>query len=213
MRRAVAMTLVLITACGKLHTSDPPRTATEQFLMTVAVERAVARLTAEALHGHAVYLDSSRLKTYVYKNNQLTEQDPSPEHKFLIGELRARLIERGVRMVDAPEKAKIIAEVWSGGLGIDRYDTVVGIPSLYFTGVDRTLDDQLLNRTPEIAVYKSKLGLGVSGVSFAAYWADTGELIAVSHPPEGFGERKDVRYLLIFQRKTGNVPTIQPSKE
>jgi len=197
----------VLPGCGKLHTTDPPRTATEQFLLSVSAREAVERVTLDGLADQTVYVDDSRLKSYVYQKQQLVEQAPTPEQKFLVGELRAKMLERGARLTDAPDKAAVVVEVWSGGIGIDRYETIVGVPALYFTGFEERIDTALA-KTPEIAIYRRRWGLGVGEVAVAAYQAGTGELIALSHPPVGFGQRKDVRYFFVVEKRTGNVPTL-----
>src|SRR5437763_933360 len=96
--------LILLTAggCGTMRVTDPQRTATEQFLMSQAVDRAVEKLAAAPLRDRKVYVDSAYLTG---------SRETSAEHLFLLGELRSRLLLSGVRLVNIRDQAQIILEV------------------------------------------------------------------------------------------------------
>src|SRR5687768_8466787 len=112
--------------CATIRVTDPPRTATEQFLLSVAATEAIEQLSATALRDRRVFVDSTYLTGLTL---------PTGEYAFLLGELRARLLANGVRVVAAREQAEIVLEVRSGGLGIDRTEFLIGIPALYLPSV------------------------------------------------------------------------------
>ena len=198
--RAVLVLLAVLAVahgCATIRTTDPPRTATEQFLMSVAATRAIDQLSAVALRGRRVYTDATYLGTT--QNN--------PENAFMQGELRARLLLSGVQLVQRREDAEIVLEIRSGGLGIDRLEFLLGIPALYLGGTTSTTPTgQLPVATPELALVKSTRQRGFASVAFVAYWTDTGELVASSGPFIGRTFREDYWFFGVGPRTIGNIP-------
>src|SRR3954454_8737059 len=95
-------------SCATARTTDPNRTATEQFLVSAAATRAVDQLTPTTLRDRRVFIDSSYLFAGVASNDQ----------SFLLGELRAKLLTNGVRLVKNREEAQIVLEVRAGALSV-----------------------------------------------------------------------------------------------
>ena len=109
------------TGCATIRTTDPPRTATEQFLLSGAASRAIDQLSSESLRDRRVFIDTAYLGSAQTAN----------EYAFLVGELRAKLLLSGIRLVPKREEAQVLLELRSGGLGIDRLEFLLGIPALY----------------------------------------------------------------------------------
>jgi hypothetical protein len=136
------------TGCATIRVTDPPRTATEQFLLTGAAEAAVDQLSADALRDRIVYIDSTYLTS---------AWQTAPELSFMIGDFRAKLLKGGARLVPSREKAQIVLELRSPGVGIDRLEFLLGLPpiglgalagGLAAAGGSSTV-------TPEFAIIKS----------------------------------------------------------
>lgn len=178
--------------CATLRTTDPTHTATEQFLMTEAVTRAVQQLSPEMLRDRLVFVDSQFLSV--------------EQQQFLLGELRAALLMAGVRMAEKRDDAQIIVEARSGGVGIDRYDYLLGIPAFVLPLQSGTGTPLV---TPELALFKSLKQRGYASIAFAAYWSKTGELIASSGPFIGKANRADYWFLGTGPRTIGNIPTVE----
>jgi len=193
--------LALISCCGggcaTIRVTDPPRSATEQFLESEATRKAVDQLSAEALRDRKTYIDTSYLISSAY---------PTPENLFLVAELRNRLLIGGVRLVEKREQAQVVLEIRSGGIGIDRYEYLLGLPSVYLqkdvsgTGANTPL------ATPELSIVKNTRQKGFASAAFVAYWADTGELVASSGPFVGRTLREDWWIFGFGPRTVGNVP-------
>jgi hypothetical protein len=204
--RGVLICILLLAAflgggCATIRVTDPSRTATEQFLMSEATRKAVDQLSAEALRDREVYIDTSYLVSSAF---------PTPENLFLVAELRNKLLLGGVRLVEKREKSKIILEVRSGGIGIDRLEYLLGLPAIYVTGnnasaVTATGSNTAVT-TPELAIVKNTKQLGFAGVAFVAYWADTGELVAGSGPFVGKTIREDWWIFGFGPRTIGDIP-------
>lgn len=194
-----AMTLALLalgSGCASIRTTDPPRTATEQFLLSGAAARAIEQLSAQAMRDRLVYVDTTYLGT---SQNQ-------PEYAFLVGEFRARMMMSGMRLAASRDEAQIVIEMRSGGLGIDRYEYLLGIPSLYLPQAATSTTAGTPLAVPELAIVKSTKQRGYASVAFVAYWRDTGEVLASSGPFVGRTLREDWWFFGIGPRTVGNIP-------
>lgn len=198
---AAALIFWALHGCATIRVTDPQRSATEEFLESEATRKAVDQLSADALRDRLVYIDTSYLITAAY---------PTPENLFYVAELRNKLLIGGVRLTTDRAKAEIILEVRSGGIGIDRLEYLLGIPSVYLSG---SLSGAATNgqtntpiTTPELAIIKNTKQKGYASAAFVAYWADTGELVASSGPFIGRTIRSDWWFFGFGPRTIGDIP-------
>jgi hypothetical protein len=191
------MAALSLTGCAATRVTDPPRTATEQFLLSRAAEEAVGQLSFDVLQGRRVFVD--------------TQFFAAAEQAFVLGELRARLLLSGVQLVRSAADAQIIMEVRSGGVGIDRDDSLFGIPPVTLTGGASgvTQAGAIPIVTPELALIKSREQRGTASVAYVAYWAESGELVASSGPFIGRTLRDDTWYVGVGPWTVGDIPPIQ----
>lgn len=186
--------------CASIRVTDPARTATEQYLMSQAVEKAVAQVSAAALLDRQVYIDS----TYLTGSAQT-----SAEIVFLLGELRARLLLAGVRIAEARDKSDVILEVRTEGIGIDRIEFLLGIPAIYLPSLGSSTGGVPV-ATPELAIIKRTTQKGFGSITYIAYWRTTGEVVSSSGPFVGRTSREDYWFFGIGPRTIGDiVPTEQ----
>ena len=164
--------------------------------MSEAANRAIDQLSAATLRDRKVYVEMKYLTAAT---------QPSDDFSYLVGELRAKLLLNGVRLVNERENSQIVLEVRSGGLGIDRKDSLIGIPSLVFNTSGST-GNNVPFVSPEIALVKSQWQRGYASVAFIAYWNDSGEVIANSGPFLGRTLREDFWFLGTGPKTVGNVP-------
>ena len=181
--------------CASTRVTDPPRTATEQFLLSKAAAEAVSQLSFDALRGRRVYVESLYFA--------------ASEQAFVLGELRAKLLESGAHLVRKIEDAQVVLEVRSSGVGIDRDDHLLGIPSFQAGGTVTGDVGGIPLLTPEIAITKSRYQVGIAGVSYVAYWAETGEIVAASGPFIGRSDRDDWWFFGFGPRSTGTIAPVQ----
>jgi hypothetical protein len=196
---AIALCLALGGCTSTIRVTDPPRTASEQFLLSHAAAEAVEQLSIDSLRGRNVYVDT----TYF----------AASEQAFVLGELRARLLTNGVQLVVKREDSQIVLEVRSGGVGIDRADFLLGVPSLVVTSGDA--GDGIARVpfvTPELALFKNINQVGVASVAFVAYWTDSGEVVASSGPHIGRTMREDWWFLGFGPRTVGDIPTVETTE-
>jgi hypothetical protein len=168
---ALATSLVAtLSSCTTARDTLPPRSATEQLLISNAADRAAAQLTVGLRPGTKVYLDSSGFEGY--------------DAKYAIGAITEQVLLRGSRLVPDRKSADVVVAIRAGALSVDQNDTLVGIPSL---SVPVPLAGTLT--TPELALFAKHQYRGVAKFAATAYDADTGKIIAASGPSFGFSHR------------------------
>jgi len=193
----LAASVGLAAGCANIRVTDPARTATEQFLLSEAATKAVAPLSFEILHGRRVFLDA------VYFT--------SAEKDFVLGELRSKLLLAGSQIQSKREEAEIVLEVRSGGLGIDRYESLLGIPA-FMAPANATSaasgTPMATIVTPELAISKKIKQIAYASVAYVAYWVDTGEILASFGPSIGKTYREDWWLLGSGPHTIGDIPPV-----
>lgn len=183
--------------CATIRTTDPQHTATEQFLLSGAAQSAVDQVSADTLRDRIVYIDTTYLTT---------AWQTAPELSFLIGQFRSKLLEGGARLADKREEAQIILELRSGGVGVDRLEYLLGVPSLGLSSIAGAAGAAAPLITPELAILKSTRQYSFASVAFVAYWADTGELLTSAGPFVGKRYREDWWIFGTGPRTVGDIP-------
>ncbi len=149
-----------LVGCGSTRTSNTLRTATEQLLVSDAIDRTVEQLDFSPLRGQSAFLDETRLLETV-------------DRSYLISSLRQHLLASGVILKQTREEATFVLEPRSGGVGTDDHDLLFGIPALQVPQVP--LAPTLPAAIPEIPFAKRRDQRGVAKVAVFAYRRDTGE--------------------------------------
>ena len=114
-RSASRPALLAILGCGTTRSSDTARTATEQLLISDAVDRAIQSVSFAPLAGQTVYLDDSKLSDVVDKN-------------YIVSTLRQHMLASGCILRDTRDQADFVVEARAGAVGTDRNDLLFGIP-------------------------------------------------------------------------------------
>src|SRR5262249_54668605 len=104
-----------LAACSLYRDTEPPRTATEQLLISSAADRMGINLGSNMQPGTKVFVDPSLVEGL--------------DTKYTIGVIRDRLMKAGGRMVAKKEDADIVVEPRIGAQSIDQDGVLVGIPS------------------------------------------------------------------------------------
>jgi hypothetical protein len=185
----LAIASVGLAACVTVTTSKPPRTATEELLISRAAEQAADNLKFDMPTGTRLFLDTTYFE--------------GTDSKYAIGAIRDRLMRRGIRLLDGKDDAQVVLEIRAGALSIDDHSFLVGIPGFPIPiPLAGTLD------FPEIALYKSAVRAGVAKFAATGYDPKTGALVATTEPQFGFSQ-KTRKVVLIFFGSEGN-DTVPP---
>ncbi|MEM6562131.1 MAG: DUF6655 family protein [Planctomycetota bacterium] len=192
----LTLALVAGVGCSTIRTTNPPRTATELFLLNVATERAVESLSFPELRDRQVFVSAE----YVYGRSE-----PSQEQSYLMGELRAKLLASGARLVNQRDEAEIVAEVRVQSLGIDRLEYIFGLPAIA-TASDDLAGEGNAVVIPEIAFLRNLRQKGFSALAVVTYWRDGGELVSSTPVVLGKTSREDFWIFGVGPQTVGDIP-------
>jgi len=155
------VSVFLVSAgCSTRSTSNTPRTAVEQLLLSSAVDLAVAKIVMPELADKNVYVDFTNLKCY--------------DAEYVKVAVRARIAQQGATLVEASDQADCVAEVASGALATEHKTGVVGIPHLPMPQSDVPLPEVPFFKTVEqTAIVKLLIFVHEKGkfIAAAQYYA------------------------------------------
>ena len=167
LRALLAVALLLsLSGCGTTRWSDTARTATEQLLISNAIDRAVSELDFSVLGGRDVYFDPMYLRGTTDEN-------------YLVSSLRQHLLASGVVLREARTEADFVVEARSGGVGTDRSDLLFGVPSVAVPSVPG-MPVPMPSTIPEIPFAKSTNQRAVAKIAVFAYNRKTGRPVLQS---------------------------------
>lgn len=153
---AAAMPFV---GCGVTRSTDTARTATEQLLISDAIDRAVDSMNLQPLAGQTIFLDDSKVTDAVDRN-------------YYISTLRQQLLAHGCELKDKREEADFIVEARAGAIGTDRNDLLFGVPTTSVPAIP--VVSPLPSTVPEIPIAKRKDQVGVAKIAIFAYHRASG---------------------------------------
>jgi hypothetical protein len=161
--RLSAICLVIVAAvtgpgCGTTRWSDTTRTATEQLLISDAVDRAISDFDFSLLAGREVFFDASYLAGVT-------------DERYIVSSLRQHLLASGCILREEKEEAEYVVEARSGGVGTDRSDVLIGVPAVQVPVVPGT---PLPSAIPELPLAKSTNQKAVAKLAVFAYNRRTG---------------------------------------
>lgn len=163
---------LIISGCSSTRRTEPARTATEQLLISAAVDHALDGLDLRIPRGTKLWVDA--------RNFDGTDED------YAVGAIRDYLLQQGGRLVADRSDADAIVELRSGALSTDRYELFVGIPS-----IDLPIPLTENASTPALGILEKDEQTGVAKIGMTIYESKTGALAPYSPvvPAYGFSDR------------------------
>jgi len=151
-RLAILVMVALASGCGTTRMTDTQRTATEQLLVSHAVDGAVSHLDFSALAGKTVFFDAQYL-------------DGTVDRGYVVSSLRQHLLANGCLLQEDRTKATYVVEARSGGIGTDRHSLLIGIPQMTVP----TFVPGQPSQIPEIPLAKKSDQQGMAKIAVFAY--------------------------------------------
>ena len=164
--------------CASYKLTNPPRSATEQLLLSTAADRALASADLTMFAKKAVFLDTTYFDSY--------------DSKYALGEIRDALSRAGALLEPDAKDADIIIEARAGALSTDSADTLIGIPN---TGLPIPLAGTV--SIPELAFYKSEKQFAYAKIALLAYANRSRAHIFSSGPLDGKSYNKYHKVLFV----------------
>ena len=158
---AMVLMLAAIVGCGTTRWSDTARTATEQLLLSDAMDRAVSQLDFSMFAGCTVYLDAGPVKQ-------------SLDSAYLISSVRQRLIASECILKEKPEEADFVVELRAGTVGTDRHELLFGIPATTLPASTPGAGAQII---PELPLAKRTDQRAVAKIAAFAYDRRTSQAV------------------------------------
>ncbi len=184
----------LLAGCG----TTKSRLATEQLLLSDAVDRSIASIDFRPLSGRKVYLETKYVQSV--KGSGFVNSD------YIISALRQQMLAARCYLEETADQAEYIAEVRVGALGTDAHDVVYGIPASNGLNNAASLvpNAPAIPTIPEISLAKKNDEVGAAKIALFAYHRETGEAVWQSGLAEARSTAKDTWFFGAgpFQRGT-----------
>ncbi len=156
---AANVLLVVLLGCGTTRWTNTKRSATEQLLISDAMDRAVSRFDFRALAGKKVYLDATQITKVT-------------DYHYLASVLRQHVLASGCLLKDKREDADYIVEVRAGAVGTDQHNVLIGIPANDLPSIAAI--PGMPASIPEIALAKKTEQRAIAKIAVFAYNRRTG---------------------------------------
>ena len=183
------LALALLAGCGTTRMTDTQRTATEQLLLSNAVDRAVSQIDFRPLAGKKVYFDAQYLDNTVDKG-------------YLVSSLRQQLLASGCILQEERAKATYVVEARAGAVGTDRHSLLVGVPQIT---VPTPPLGQSSATIPELPLAKKTDEQGAAKVAVFAYNRETGRRVWQSGAIESYSSARDTWVMGLGPFRAGTI--------
>ncbi len=193
MRNSLPIILVCcigLCGCGTTKWSDTKRTATEQLLISDAMDQAVSRLDFRALAGKKTFLESTPLKG-------------TTDSAYLVSAIRQHMLAGGCLLMDKRDDADYVVEVRSGAVGTDRREVLFGVPATKIPG--EIMLPGVPSSIPEMALAKKTEQSAVTKIAVFAYNRETGRPVWQSGARPIASKAKDLWVLGAGPFQRGNI--------
>jgi hypothetical protein len=151
-----------VVGCGTTRFTDTTRTATEQLLISSAVDETVSQLDFHLLAGKKVFFDPQYL-------------DGTTDKGYIISSLRQHLLAHGCLLTEKKEDATYIVEARCGGAGTDRHELLFGVPQMQVPAIAPW--QPVATSIPELPFAKKTDQKGVAKIAVYAYNRNTGKAL------------------------------------
>ena len=178
--RIAALTILLVSACigcGTTKFTDTARTATEQLLISDAMDRAVSQLDFRALAGKTVFIEDSPTKGVV-------------DAAYLNSAVRQHLLASGSILKEKRDDADYVLEIRAGAVGTNRHDLLFGVPATTIPTIVTV--PGVPNSIPELPLAKRTEQQAVAKISVFAYNRRTGRPVWQSGAVPAESKAKDL---------------------
>ncbi len=153
---------LVVSGCGTTRWTNTPRTATEQLLLSDAIDRSINGFDLSALIGKEVFFDAQYLQGVV-------------DEKYVVSSIRQHLLASGCILREKREDAAYVVEARAGVVGTDQQSLLLGVPSVSVpTFVPGVAAGAVV---PEIPLAKKTDQKGVAKISLFAYNRETGRAV------------------------------------
>jgi hypothetical protein len=182
-------------------------TATEQLLMSDAVDSTISKIDFRPLTNKRIFLDT----TYIAGAGKIVPGVPMQWNlvtsDYVISGLRQQMLAAGCELVEKREDAEIVCEARCGALGTDGHSIIYGLPaSNGLSGVGTLISGTpSIPAIPEISLAKRELKSAASKVAIFAYDRESREPVWQSGIAQAGSNARDTWFLGIGPWQYGSI--------
>lgn len=179
----IAILLATLGGCSSTRTTNTSRTATEQILLSAAIDRSLSNVSFDQLRSQRVFIDDKYLD--------------SVDKAYLMGTLRHRTLAAGGLLAASADDADVVLEARSGGIGTDTEESFVGIPSIGVPGMAISI--------PDIKLISRNTQLGSAKIGLIAFNPKTGAAVGLGGQSSALTKNDDMYILGMGPYRSGEV--------
>ena len=158
--------LRVVAGCG----TTTKRDATEQLLMSDAVDHAISKIDFQHIANHKVYLDTSFIKP--------VKSQGFVNSLYVISSIRQQLAAAGCKIQESRADADTIVEPRIATLGADGHEVTFGVPKTGgITAAASAIAGNPITALPEVSFAQTKAQSGVAKLYVFAYERESKEPI------------------------------------
>ncbi|MCA9215311.1 MAG: hypothetical protein KDB27_19735, partial [Planctomycetales bacterium] len=160
-----AFAFIILSGCGTTR----ERLATDQLLLSDAVDRCIAHIDFSPLAGDQVFLDTQYIRSV--KSTSVVNAD------YIVSSLRQQMLQAGCLLQDTRDEADIIVEARVGTLGHDAHDINYGLPAnnALKTAAEITGNAPVVPAMPDVSLAKKTEESAAAKVAVFAYRRESKE--------------------------------------
>ncbi|MCL2304854.1 MAG: hypothetical protein FWC43_05870 [Planctomycetaceae bacterium] len=159
----ICLVLLVCAGCGTTKWTDTSRTATEQLLISYAIDNAVEQINFSVLRGKKVFIKTDAIQA-------------ATDYQYLSTAIRQHISTSGGLLCDKLEDSEYIVELRAGAVGTDRNDLLYGVPAITIPSValNNAATAGAGSTFPEIPFVKKTDQRAVCKVAVFVYHRETG---------------------------------------
>jgi hypothetical protein len=196
------LTVLVLCCAGSGCGTTKSFTATEQLLVSDAVDTTVAQIDFRPLEGRRAFLDNTFMpKPAAVPNGGLVSSD------YVISSLRQQLTAAGVMLCEKREDAEVVIEARLGAMGFDGHQVTYGVPaSSSLSSAANTLSGApMLPALPEISFARKEAKNGAAKLALFAYERETLQPVWQSGIARASSSARDTWLLGIGPLQNGSI--------
>ncbi len=178
----MALCAAILCGCSTTTTSNTSRTATEQLLISNAVDQSLDKIDFSTFVGTKVVLEEKYLD--------------GVDKPYVLASVRHRLLYHGATITTDAKDADIILEARSGGIGTDSSEMFYGMPEIALPGVVSI---------PELKVVTRSSQRGTAKLGLVAYDAKTLRILGQGGVSIAVANQNSMSVLGVGPFKSGTV--------
>lgn len=160
------ITLLTTVGCGTTKSF----TATEQLLLSDAVDSTITKIDFRPLTNHKIYLDTKYSEAAGKPTQGGALDSKLVNADYVISAVRQQLLAAECMLVDKREDADLIVELRTGALGSDSHSVIYGLPATNIGSATGLIaGTPAIPAIPELALAKKDLRSAAAKVALFAY--------------------------------------------